>query len=132
MVVDTSALVAIVCQEPGHSKLLDIITAPFQDVFISAPTLVESSLVIDFRPSALGQSAAELCALLKIEVISFDPSMVEIARSAYQRYGKGTDHPAQLNFGDCFSYALAKSRDDTLLFVGSDFAQTDLRPANVT
>jgi len=64
----------------------------------------------------------------KIEIVPVDADQVEIARAAYRRYGKGV-HPAGLNYGDCFSYALAKATGEPLLFKGSDFAKTDVRPA---
>lgn len=129
MVIDSSAIISILLQEPGHELLRELIFESFQPLEISAPTLLETSIVIDNRSEWNGVSAIGFCELGKIKVIEFDLSLVEIAKTAYQTYGRGSGHPAQLNFADCFSYALAKQRNDSLLFVGNDFIHTDIRSA---
>jgi ribonuclease VapC len=128
MVIDSSALVAILCGEPESRAFIEIIAgAPVR--LISAATLLESGIVIESRRGE--HAGRELDLFLhraKFEVVAVDAGQVEIAREAFRRYGKGRD-AAGLNFGDCFSYALARSRRDSLLFKGEDFARTDITPA---
>lgn len=128
MIVDTSAIVAIVKEEAGFDQLLEVIAAQAARR-LSAASYVESAIVIDARRSA---ASADLDALLTrmgiaIEVVT--ESQARIARQAYQAYGKGSGHPARLNFGDCFAYALAKDKAEPLLFKGDDFARTDVQSA---
>ncbi len=128
MVIDTSALIAILCDEPDASQLEAAIE---QDPvrLISAGTLLETSIVIESRFGEVG--GRELDLLLHkahVEIVAFDQDQAELARDAYRRYGKGR-HPAALNYGDCFAYALCSSRGDSLLFKGNDFAKTDLKSA---
>lgn len=96
------------------------------DVRISAGTLVEAYVASEYR--GVGALMVSLIATLKLEVVPVTAETAEFARLAFQRWGKGR-HPATLNFGDCFSYALAKQLDCPLLFVGNDFSQTDIRSA---
>ncbi|HTT98730.1 MAG TPA: type II toxin-antitoxin system VapC family toxin [Rhizomicrobium sp.] len=125
MVIDSSALFAIVFDEPDHPAYLEaIITAV--SLTISAPTLFECRMV------ALRKSGPDLeeriLSLLKksqVSVAAFDEHHVELAMQAFHRYGKGR-HAAGLNFGDCFAYALAKSLNEPLLYKGADFARTDI------
>jgi ribonuclease VapC len=128
MVVDTSALVAILNDEPERQAFIDLI-ATAATRLISAATLLEASIVVELRRGE--HAGRELDLFLhraKFEIVPLDADQVEIARAAFRRYGKGR-HPAGLNFGDCFSYALARSLGDTLLFKGQDFARSDIRPA---
>jgi len=128
MVVDTSALVAILNDEPERQAFIDLI-ANAATRLISAATLLEASIVVELRRGE--HAGRELDLFLhraKFEVVPLDADQVEIARAAFRRYGKGR-HPAGLNFGDCFSYALAHSLGDTLLFKGQDFTRSDIRPA---
>jgi len=127
LIVDSSAIVAICLEEPNHrifiEKLLEAIAPK-----IAAPTLVELYIVIEARRDpSLTQRADSMISYL--EVVPFDQELAEIARVAYRLYGKGTGHPAQLNFGDCFSYALSKRTGYPLLCAGNDFRQTDIRIA---
>lgn len=97
---------------------------------ISAANYLEVALVVDRLPNPL--ASRKFDALLqqfaiRIEVVT--ESQAQIARSAYRDFGKGSGHPAKLNFGDCFAYALAKDLDQPLLFIGNDFGQTDVRQA---
>jgi ribonuclease VapC len=128
MVVDTSALVAILLREPASPEF-DRALARASVRLISAVTRVEVAMVIEGRKRETGR--ADLEALLReipIEVTAVTPQQAEIAIDAFRRYGKGR-HPARLNIGDCFAYALAKATDLPLLFKGGDFARTDIRPA---
>jgi ribonuclease VapC len=128
MVVDTSALVAVLLREPEADQFSQALAnAPIR--LLSAVTRVELSFVIEGRKREAGR--ADLERLLQIggfEVVSVTPRHAEIATDAFRRYGKGR-HQAGLNIGDCFSYALAVAMDDVLLFKGHDFIHTDIRPA---
>ena len=125
MVVDTSALVALLGMEPEAARLA---AAMESDVtrLISAATVVEATLVIESRHGPAGGRELDLLiakAGLCIESVTADQA--EAAREAWRRYGKG-HHSAGLNFGDCFSYALAKVTGEALLFKGEDFTKTDI------
>ncbi len=97
---------------------------------ISAGNLLEAYMVIDgARSQELSAEPDATIADLQIAVAPVVREQIEVARDAFQRFGKGSGHPAQLNYGDCFAYALARFRDEPLLFVGNDFAQTDIEPA---
>ena len=128
MVIDTSALIAILADEPERRGFNERIEAdPKRRV--SAATVLEASIVLETRSGEIaGRELDLLLHRAKVEVVPVDADQIEIARAAFRRYGKGR-HPAGLNFGDCFSYALAKSVGEPLLFKGGDFAQTDLRSA---
>ena len=125
MVVDTSALTAILNMEPESARLAAALESdPIR--LISAATVVEAGLVIETRYGPAGARELDLLiskARLSIEAVT--PEQAEIAREAWRRYGKGR-HSAGLNFGDCFSYALAKMTGEPLLFKGDDFAHTDI------
>ena len=125
MVVDTSALVAILRNEPERRSLIEALEGA--DVrHISAATLVETSIVIEsrFGPEGLRHLDAFL-ARAGIEVIPVNGEQAHLAREAFSRLGKGR-HPAALNYGDCFSYALARVLAEPLLCKGDDFSRTDL------
>lgn len=125
MVIDTSALVAILSNEPERPALVEKLVAS-DERLVAAPTLLETAIVVDARFGiAGGYELDQLCRVARISAVPFDEALYGLARSAYRRYGKGR-HPAGLNFGDCMSYALAISRGDVLLFKGSDFSQTDV------
>lgn len=126
MVVDTSALVAILLEEPGFVQYVDALVAG-DDPIISAGTLVECSIVMRQRDESEGLGRLDdLLAQAGIRCVAVDMAHVIAARGAWERYGKGR-HPAGLNFGDCFSYALATTADRPLLYKGEDFARTDVR-----
>jgi ribonuclease VapC len=124
--VDSSALVAIAEQEPGFENLLSVLAAG--DVRrVSAANLLETWMVVDRRGVQAATTLAErVLDRFGIEIVPVTLEQVEIAREAWRRYGRGSGHPARLNFGDCFAYALAKDLDEPLLFVGNDFAATDI------
>lgn len=127
MIVDTSALVAIVSDEPTKSRLLTALSEA-AIARISAANLLEAYFVIDGRKDQ--DASAMLDALLRRLALTVEPvteAQVVIARGAFRRFGKGSGHPARLNYGDCFAYALARAMDESLLFVGNDFSHTDIR-----
>ncbi|NEV60610.1 type II toxin-antitoxin system VapC family toxin [Thiorhodococcus minor] len=125
MVIDSSALVAILLGEP-EAECLSTALAADPVRFISAFSVLETSIVLYRRKGA--DAVAELEALLAdlgVEVVPFDAIQARVARVAYERFGKGL-HPASLNLGDCCSYALASTLKQPLLFKGDDFPRTDL------
>jgi ribonuclease VapC len=128
MVVDTSALLAIFLADPERRQFLDAITQG-DTRYISAANVLETGIVLEARR---GESAGREFDLFlhhaKFEVVPVDSDQIEIARVAWRKYGKGR-HPAGLNFGDCFAYALAKVLDQPILFKGDDFMHTDISPA---
>jgi ribonuclease VapC len=125
MVIDTSALLAIFLGEPERQQFLDLITQAGTRR-ISAATVLEAAIVLEARR---GESAGREFDLFliqaKIDIVPVDAEQVEIARVAWRKYGKGK-HPAALNFGDCFAYALAKVLSEPLLAKGGDFARTGI------
>lgn len=128
MVVDTSALVAILSGEAERRSFNQKI-ATTATCCISAGSYLETIIVIEARYGYEGvRDLAFFLQEAAIAVIPFDAEQVELARRAYAVYGKGR-HRAALNFGDCFAYALAKKRGEPLLFKGNDFTQTDLEAA---
>ncbi|MEN3952335.1 type II toxin-antitoxin system VapC family toxin [Iodidimonas sp. SYSU 1G8] len=125
MVVDTSALVAILLNEPERAAYNASIAASAIRL-ISAASLLEAALVIESRKGASGQAELDRFVLrARLDVVAFDALQAEAARFGWRRFGKGR-HPAALNFGDCFSYALAKCTGEPLLFKGTDFSMTDI------
>lgn len=128
MVIDTSALVAILLREPDAESYAEAMEAtPLR--LLSAVTRVELSFVIEGRKGQAGR--ADLERLLTdgdFEVVSVTPQQAMIAIDAFRTYGKGR-HPAGLNIGDCFAYALARATGHPLLFKGNDFVHTDIRAA---
>jgi ribonuclease VapC len=129
MVVDTSAIVAILRQESGAESLLRHLTAAGSRR-ISAASLLETAIVLDAKSGERGGDQLDLfLARAQIEVEPVTAEQVRVARKAWRRYGKGSGHSARLNFGDCFSYALAKSLGEELLYKGADFAHTDVARA---
>ena len=127
MVVDTSALIAILLNE-ADAEILSATLATFSPRIISAVSALEASIVMESKKGEAGLALLdELLSAAQFEVAAFDDAQLRIAREAYRRYGKSR-HPAGLNFGDCCSYALTRARNDTLLFKGNDFAQTDIAP----
>ena len=125
IVVDSSAVVAILRHEPSSDALLTAAARATRRL-ISAGTLIETGMVVTARLNAAGGAELDaLIARLGIELVPVDGTQAAIAREAFRRFGKGR-HPAALNFGDLFAYALAKSRSIPLLYVGEDFARTDI------
>ena len=129
MIVDSSALVAILHREPERAEFVALISAS-PDVSVSAATYLEAAIVIDAqkRPD-LSREFDRILAANNIIIEPVTPAQARIAREAYRDFGKGSGHAARLNFGDCLAYALAKDKSEPLLFKGTDFAQTDVRVA---
>ncbi len=129
VVLDTSALAAVVFGEPDAEALLAAMTRESGDLLISAATLVESTIVVEAKQgSAAGADLQLLLMTLRVRQVPVDERHASAAAAAWRRFGKGR-HPAGLNLGDCFSYALAKVERAPLLFTGSDFPQTDIASA---
>lgn len=125
MVIDPSALLAILQDEPERRAFNEAIEAATHRR-LSTASLVELSIVIEARLGAEGIRDLDLfLATAEIELVPFDANQARLAREAFRRFGKGR-HPAGLNLGDCFSYALARDLDEPLLFKGNDFALTDV------
>ncbi len=125
--LDTSALVAIVCEE-NEARLFNRMIVE-KTAVIGTPTLLEAHLVLSSRlEGGPGDFFEEFLKSHSIKPVAFSLNMFEIAQDAFDRYGKGR-HPAGLNFGDCFSYAIARFHDVPLLFKGEDFLHTDIVPA---
>ena len=125
--VDTSVIVAIALNEPERELFIARILAS-ERALISAATLVEARIVIRSRCNEQGAYfAEEFLKLPSFEIVDVDGSMANVASQAYIAFGKGSGHPAQLNFGDVFSYALARTKNIPLLFKGNDFSHTDIQ-----
>jgi ribonuclease VapC len=127
IIVDSSALIAILLDEPERHAFESIITGG-EPCAISAVNAHETATVLRAR---LGRAAVErlwdLLAASEIEIVPFDEAQMRIAATAFDRYGKGIDPRARLNLSDCAAYALARTKDAPLLFKGNDFTHTDLR-----
>ena len=130
MIVDSSALVSIILREPGFedywNKILDAETLPK----ISAANYLETAIVVDAKKDP--RNSRNLDKLLdeaEIEIVAMTAHQAHIERAAYRDFGKGSGHKAQLNFGDCFAYALASDTGEPLLFKGNDFSETDIAAA---
>jgi ribonuclease VapC len=127
IVIDTSALFAIAANEPERDTFIELVEAGGA-VVCSAVTYVESVMVLTGRSKRLARTRVdELLRLFAVEVVPVDRIVTDAAVDAFDRYGKGR-HRAHLNLSDCFSYALAKSRELPLLFKGGDFSKTDIVP----
>ena len=129
MIVDTSALIAILKNEP-EAEAFSVALEAAKLVRISAASYLESRIVVGRYKNPI--LTARLEELLENPGLLIEPVtavQAKIAWQAYRDYGKGSGHPANLNFGDCFSYALARERREPMLWKGENFAHTDLRPA---
>jgi ribonuclease VapC len=129
VIVDSSALIAILRDESDAALYAEAIEAAAL-VRLSAASFLETAIVID--GSRNPTASRRLDDLMREGGISIEPVTefeARIARDAYRDYGKGSGHPAQLNFGDCFAYALARATGEPLLFKGKDFIHTDVAPA---
>jgi len=129
VIVETSAVIAIVRREPERDAFLAALDRSPAN-WLSAASYVEAGIVVDgSRDPALSRYLDELLEASNITIEPVTERQARIAREAYRDYGKGSGHPARLNFGDCLAYALARDLNEPLLFKGSDFAHTDIRPA---
>ncbi len=126
MIVDSSAVVAILLREPGWERLLDDVVTSDPPPGIGAPTLVESGIVLAARLGVLGRTLlARFIQESGMRRIAFTDDLWAVAIDAYVRFGKGR-HPAALNFGDCLTYAVSRVAGEPLLCIGDDFPKTDL------
>lgn len=126
MIIDTSALIAILRLEPESTAFARLLAASAEPK-MSAANYLEAAIVIDSSGDPI--AARRFDELIETAGIVIEPVTREqatVARAAYRDYGKGSGHPAQLNFGDCFAYALARTRNERLLFKGEDFSKTDI------
>ena len=125
MILDSSALIAILRKEPEWSEYLTAVEDSAH-CSMSAANFFESAIVVDGKRDAV--ASREFDAYLrdaKVRIVAVDEAQARIAREAYRDFGKGSGHPARLNFGDCFAYALAKATGEPLLYKGDDFSHTD-------
>jgi ribonuclease VapC len=129
VVLDTSALVAILLGEPDSARMVRAVgRAPTR--LVGAPTLVEAVAVMMARKGSGGEIALDaLLHRLGVTVVDMTPDAARLARLAYARFGKGVGSPGVLNFGDCLAYGVATAARDPLLFKGDDFARTDVQAA---
>ncbi len=129
MVLDTSALIAILRAEPEAEQMASAMAGALK-LHLSAANYVEAAAVIDAsRDPVASRRFDELLHVLGVVVEPVTPAQARIARAAYRDFGRGSGHPARLNYGDCFAYALAKDLLEPLLFMGDDFGHTDLEAA---
>jgi ribonuclease VapC len=128
MVIDTSATLAILFDEPERRMFNEKIESDATRL-MSAASYLEAAIIIDDRRGSEGERDLRLfIAEAEIEIIAVTVEQAEVAREAYRQFGRG-NHPAGLNFGDCFAYALARVASEPLLFKGNDFSKTDLAAA---
>jgi len=129
MIVDTSALIAIIKMEPEAASIANAMEKA-ETLRISAASMLEAFIVADgYRIPKLSARLEEIFELPKIVIEPVTATQAKIARQAYRDFGKGSGHRAGLNFGDCFTYALAREKREPVLWKGDDFGHTDLRPA---
>lgn len=129
MVIDTSALLAILLGEPEAPRMVEAVTAD-PSRLVGAPTLVEATAVMLARKGPQGEIALDaLLRRLDVDVVAMSPEAASFARSAYSRFGKEVGSPAILNYGDCLAYGVAAAHGEPLLFKGDDFSQTDVPAA---
>jgi ribonuclease VapC len=129
IVLDSSPLVAVMLREVDADHYKDAVRQADR-LYITAPNKLEVMMVVGGKMGQNGIALVqELIGNLQIETVPFTEVLADRAADAFLRYGKGQNHPAKLNFGDCIAYALAKSLDAPLLYKGDDFAKTDIRSA---
>ena len=126
MIVDSSALVAILLDEPEAPRFAAYLAT--EEVSLSAASLTETLLVLRGRAEErIVHELDEMLRVTEVSIVPLDERQARLAGDAYARYGRGSGSRARLNYGDCFSYALAITRDEPLLFKGDDFVHTDVR-----
>ena len=129
MVIDSSAVVAILFQEPDARMFAAAIEAEPAPVISAASVVEVGAVLLSRKTKGARKDLADFLRESGVQVEAVDQYQAELALDAFERYGKGGGHPAQLNFGDCFSYALAKATGKPLLFKGADFSKTNVAPA---
>jgi ribonuclease VapC len=130
VIIDTSALVAILRDEPEAAIFLGMLDEALH-ARLSAVSYVEAAAVLTGRDLEASRRYDDFLRQAQIDVQPVSTNQAFIARQAYREFGKGSGHPARLNFGDCFAYALAKELSEPLLFKGDDFSKTDVLCADV-
>jgi ribonuclease VapC len=126
MVIDSSALIALLLAEPETARFVAAIATTSRRL-VGAPSYLEAAIVMVSRSGPTAQEKLDrLLTDLAVEIVPFTRDQATLAIAAFRRYGKGTGHVAALNFGDCFTYALAKLTGEPVLFKGNDFARTDI------
>jgi ribonuclease VapC len=125
VIIDTSAIIAILRNEPDRQRFLDALNTATQ-CWVAAPTLFEASIVLSRFGPQLTNVLAEFVREAEISIVPFDHVQLSAAQEANRRFGKGSGHAARLNFGDCFAYAACAVSGQPLLFKGADFSQTDV------
>lgn len=128
MIIDASALLAILLDEPDADVFNRAIADGLEDLLISPINFIEAAIRADKEGAQVSSALDEIMRVSGIGIASVTIHQTRLAREAYQRYGKD-NHPARLNLGDCFSYALSKARGEPLLFKGEDFRLTDVEAA---
>jgi ribonuclease VapC len=129
IVVDSSALIALLLREPEQEGIAKVLTSS-DATYISATNVLESVQVAVGKMGEIGREKTEiLITETLMKVVEFDEPQLALAINAFMRFGRGRNHPAKLNFGDCMAYALAKSLDAPLLYKGDDFSKTDIKSA---
>lgn len=129
MIVDSSAVIAVLRDEADAAVFAAALTDSAEPRLMSAASWLEAAIVIDGSRDPVASARFDhFCRRASIELVEVTASQAALARRAYQDYGKGSGHPANLNYGDCFSYALARETAERLLFKGQDFARTDIQP----
>ncbi len=128
MIIDTSAIMAILL---GEAEALDFATAmaDADQCLVSAGSWIEIAAVMTRRKADLQVALDELTQKTALQIVPVDIDQARIGHNAYRQYGRGTGHPANLNFGDCFAYALSRATGEGLLFKGEDFIHTDVAAA---
>ncbi len=129
MIIDTSAVIAILLGEEERERFLGLIhSCPLPKM--GSVHYLEASLKVDYRQNPIASHELDsLLKALRIDIVAITPQQARIARHANSLYGKHSGHEAKLNFGDCLAYALSKDLDEPLLFKGRDFGYTDVRAA---
>ena len=129
MIVDASALLAVVMMEPEGAVMARAVARAARPR-IPAPTWFEALMAVERRGDAVAQARFdEVVQTLRLEITPFTAAHAAAARQAWREYGRGTQHPAKLNFGDCLAYGFAKVEREALLYKGDDFPHTDIEPA---
>ncbi len=130
MIADASAILAILLKEPEEYRFADILTEELNPVGLSPVNYLEIALRVD-RDDMIEtcEKLDQIISRMNVKVAEITPEQAYLAREAYHKFGKGK-HPAKLNLGDCFAYALSKARGKSLLFKGDDFRNTDVEAAN--
>ena len=130
MIVDSSVIVAVLRKEDDYALWIERLYDASPQLKMSAATYLDTSIVVDAAGDA--DASANLDRFLDrllVEIVPVTPRQALLGRSAYARFGKGSGHAARLNYGDCFSYALAVDTEEALLFKGDDFGHTDVKRA---